>query len=109
MLDILLFIYLFYLGFALAVSVYRQWLKGALNPLNKVLFAPVLITFIVLDVVLNYTIFLVLLGPAPPKCYTISTRLAEYRKVQDGSWNDWIANFICEKLLNTVDPIGKHC
>ena len=107
MIYTLLFTYLFYLGFALSVSIYRQWVKGTLNILNKVLFAPVLITFIILDFVLNVLLILVM-GFPPEDSYTISTRFEAYRKGNYGI-KTIIATFVCEKLLNTVDPTGQHC
>lgn len=107
MVDILLYAYLFYLGFALSISVYRLWLNGKLNIYNKVLFAPVLLIFIVLDFILNYSVFLIM-GWPPKRCHTISDRLAVYRLTNRG-YKTAFANFICEKLLNTVDPTGNHC
>lgn len=107
MTETLLSIYLFYLGFALSVSIYRQWIKGTLNVLNKILFAPVLIIFIILDFLIN--VFLVALMGIPPKGgYTISSRFELYRK-QNYGWKSFVATFVCEKLLNTVDPTGQHC
>ena len=106
---IILAIYLFYIGFAVAISVYRQWLKGTLNLWNKVLFAPVLISFFFLDVFVNYTVLLVL-GWPPQGCHTISERLAEYHTTSNASdFQKAVATFVCEKLLNPIDPTGAHC
>ena len=107
MLYTLLFTYVFYLGFALSVSIYRQWVKGNLNTLNKILFAPILIIFIVLDFLINILLILVM-GFPPKGTYTISTRFETYRKGNYGIKTS-IATFVCEKLLNTVDPTGQHC
>jgi hypothetical protein len=100
-------IWAFYLGFALSIGVYRQWLKGTLNVLNKTLFGPVLITFFLIDILLNYTLFM-LMGFPPKNCYTISDRLAYYHLFYD-DWRHSVAEFVCEKLLNPVDPAGGHC
>lgn len=107
MLETILFIYLFYLGFALSVSIYRQWIKGTLNKFNKLLFAPVLILFIILDFLINVLLILVM-GFPPKGGYTISSRFELYRKGNYG-WKKDIATIVCEKLLNTVDPTGQHC
>ena len=101
-------VYLFYIGFAVSISVYRQWLKGTLNLLNKVLFAPILLGFATLDVALNFTVFLLLMGPPPTQCYTISARLAWYHQYCT-DWRHSVAVFVCDELLNPIDPAGGHC
>lgn len=104
----LLFAYLFYVGFALAISIYRLWLKGCLNLFNKLLFAPVLVAFFALDVLLNYTLFLLLFGLPGKGDYTISQRLETYR-VRASGFKRTVADFVCQKLLNPIDPTGTHC
>jgi len=108
--TIIIFAYLFYIGFAAAIGVYRRWLMGALNILNILLFAPVLIAFALTDVVLNYTVFLLLMGIPPDRCYTISARLGFYHlNPRCTEYQRAVAGFICEKLLNPIDPSGSHC
>lgn len=102
----MIYAYAFYLGFALSISVYRLWLQGRLNLLNKLAFAPVLICFFALDVFLNWTVLMVM--GWPPVGYTISERLEFYRK-QEADWRYYVADFVCTKLLNPVDPAGGHC
>lgn len=108
MIYTLLTLYAFYVGFALSVSVYRQWCKGTLNAFNKLIFAPILIAFIVVDVILNYTVLLVSMGPPPVHNYTISDRFYTYHHGTYG-WKTKVATITCEKLLNTIDPSGQHC
>lgn len=103
----LLYIYSFYLGFALSIGVYRQWVAGKLKLLNKIIFAPVLLVFILLDVVLNYTILIVLFGLPGKHDYTISSRLETYRAGEPG-FKKTIANFICS-MLSEIDTSGRHC
>jgi len=99
----------FYLWFAVSVNVYRQWVRGRLNVLNKVMFAPVLILFGLLDVLLNWTVFM-LIGPPPKGCYTISDRLEYYHRSKSCyPFQKDLAQFVCEKLLTPVDPSGEHC
>jgi hypothetical protein len=98
----------FYIGFAVSVSVYRLWQKGTLNILNKILFAPVLIIFLIADVIINFTLLLVIFGKPPTKTYTITDRLAVYHTTESG-FKKTIASFICEKVLNPIDPTGNHC
>jgi hypothetical protein len=106
--KIILFTYLFYIGFALSVSIYRTWVAGELNVFNKILFAPILITFIIIDVIINCTILLWLFGYAPKWTWTITDRFEMYRR-GDYGFKTALANLVCEKLLNTVDPSGRHC
>ena len=104
---IFLYALIFYWAFAAAISVYRLWLKGALNAWNEVAFIPLLFCFALLDVILNYTVFMVM-GLPPTHCYTISARLEYYHKNYSG-WRSPFASWVCEKLLNTLDPSGSHC
>lgn len=104
---IALYFYAFYLGFALSVGVYRQWVSGKLGLINKVLFAPVLIAFTVLDIVLNYTILILFFGPPDKHDYTISARLATYREGTPG-YKHSVATFVCD-LLSELDTSGRHC
>ena len=104
----ILLVYLFYIGFALSVSIYRIWVAGKLNVLNKVLFAPILILFIILDIVINAVVLTPIMGFSPNSTFLITDRFYEYRKGSYG-WKTDVANFVCDKLLNTVDPTGRHC
>ena len=109
MLETILLLYIFYVGFALCVSVYRQWVKGTLNVFNKIVFAPILIFFIVVDIVINYSLLLVIMGFPPVKNdHTISDRFYTYHHGKYG-WKTKVATITCEKLLNTIDPTGQHC
>ena len=110
-------LWLFYVAFAASVGVYRAWVKGKLNMLNKVLFAPVLIAFGAVDVALNFSVMM-LLGLPPLRCMTISDRLQVYhtgRNLWDESpypaspFQKAFATFVCERLLNPIDPSGQHC
>jgi hypothetical protein len=102
------YLWLFYAGFAVSVSVYRLWQKGTLNMLNKILFGPILIVFVLVDVLINYTVLLLVFGRPPEKTYTITDRLYVYHN-QESGFKKRFASFVCEKLLNPVDPTGTHC
>jgi sensor histidine kinase YesM len=97
----------FYYGFALCVGVYRQWQKGALSFTNKFIFAIPLVAFTLVDVILNYTVLLVLFGLPPKGAWTISTRFESYRKTESG-FKRQAADFTCG-FLNEIDPTGAHC
>jgi len=99
---------LFYWGFACAITIYRKWQKGELNTYNKALFAPLLIGFFVVDVWINWTVLFTLMGRPPAGTKTISERFEIYR-LMDFGWKTKVADFVCTKLLNTIDPVGSHC
>jgi hypothetical protein len=106
----LLALLLFYWGFAAAVGVYRQWLSGKLNAVNKIAFLPLLIGFWLVDVALNYTAALVFMGlPDKKTDYTLSSRFETYRAEHTTGYRLAVANFMCEVLLNNIDPSGSHC
>jgi len=111
--SIAIHLYAFYLGFALAISIYRLWQQSRLNLWNKLAFAPVLIGFFTLDVFLNYTLFLVFGVPVIEDFkdlsqYTISWRLAKARAGNSGFLKA-LADFVCVELLDPIDPNGNHC
>lgn len=104
--TILLHAYAFYLGFALSISIYRLWEAGRLSLLNKLIFSPVLISFAIVDVVLNYTLFVVFFGLPDKHDYTISARFETYR--MSYGFKRTVATFVCDRL-SEIDPSGRHC
>ena len=104
---IALYLLLFYWAFAAAISVYRLWMAGKLNVFNEIVFLPLLLGFALTDVALNYTVLLVM-GLPPKGCYTISARFEQYHR-SDTGWRGTVATFVCERLLNPIDPSGNHC
>jgi len=109
-------LWFFYMGFAAAISVYRLWIQKKLNLLNETLYSPLLITFFLTDVVLNWTVLLIL-GIPPKGCITMSDRFQVYHLDKNLDGSDYaatslqkaIGTFICVKLLNPIDPTGNHC
>lgn len=93
-------------AFAMCVSVYRLWVAGKISLFNKSVFLIPLLIFVVLDVIGNYTIFMVL-GRPPKGAYTISQRLGIYRLKETGIKYK-VAVVLCD-LLSELDPSGAHC
>lgn len=104
---IALYLYAFYLGFALSIGVYRQWLAGKLGLLNKLLFMPVMLAFFAVDVFLNYTVLVIFFGLPEQHDYTISDRFSTYRHIPSG-YRRKVADFVCD-LLSELDTSGRHC
>ena len=105
-LHILAFALLCWYAFAMCVSVYRKWVDGKLSPFNKAVFMLPLLLFMALDVLGNYTLFMVM-GWPPAGAHTISQRLAVYRTGETG-FKQFVAVTLCD-LLSELDPTGAHC
>jgi len=100
----------YYLTAAFCIVIYRLWLKGNLNIWNKVLFFPVIIPFYLSDVFFNFTLLNLMFGMTPAGTKSISERFEYYRKIKAPSeFSKQVADFVCDKLLNTVDPTENHC
>ena len=91
---------------AMCVSVYRLWVGGKLSTFNKAVFLLPVLFFVVLDVIGNYTVFM-LFGFPPRGAHTISQRLAIYR-VKEAGIKQSVAVVLCD-LLSELDPSGSHC
>ena len=106
----ILAVWKYYLTAVFCIVVYRAWLKEQLNIWNKVLFAPVIIPFYLSDVLFNFTLLNLAFGMTPAGTKSMSERFEYYRKVKSPSiFAKQVADFVCDKLLNTVDPTGNHC
>jgi hypothetical protein len=93
-------------AFAMCVNVYRQWVKGTLGLVNKLLFILPLIFFAALDVVGNYTVFMVF-GHPPSGCYMITQRMGYYKNFSSGIRKQ-AGTLLCA-LMNQIDVTGEHC
>lgn len=93
-------------AFAMCVSVYRLWVDGKLSPFNKAVFLLPMLFFVVLDVIGNYTVFMVF-GFPPRGAHTISQRMAHYSKHETG-FKQTVAIVLCD-LMSELDPTGAHC
>ena len=102
----LAFVLLCWYAFAMCVSVYRRWVDGKLSAFNKAVFILPVLFFVILDVIGNYTLFMVF-GMPPKGAHTISQRLAIYRVKETGP-KQFVAVTLCD-LLSELDPTGAHC
>jgi len=68
---------------------------------------PLIVIALILDVLLNFTVFAVLLWDFPkPKEWTFSQRLN--RLVRNDDWRGSVARWVAASLLDPYDPSGKH-
>ena len=105
--TVLLYLYGFYMGFALCIGPYRQWVAGKFSLTNKLLFMPVIIGFALIDMLLNYTVCVVLFGLPRKQDHTISARFETYRTTETG-YKRTVADWVCN-LLSEIDTSGRHC
>lgn len=103
-------VYLCWVSFVMfiAAKMSRENHGGKLPPILWAFFSPWLLLLGVLDVGMQYTVAWLLLGKPQEK--TLSMRMKRYRQNPElyNRWQLWVANNMCGKLLNPIDPKG-HC
>jgi hypothetical protein len=107
-LNLLLDLLIYYYAFAACIVAYRRYQQKALNTLNIIFFFPAILVFGVIDVAINWTVLFLIMGKSPNNLLTISDRFQFYHNNASG-WKTTVATFVCEKLLNPIDPTGNHC
>jgi hypothetical protein len=106
----ILFLYLFWGLFVLSMGLYKAYLDKKLSKVTTILSLPYIALMMILDVVANYTIFLVIFMEfAALKDYLVPYRLRSILINKEPDYRLTIARFLCEKLLNPFDPTGNHC
>lgn len=97
----------FYVLYLAAVNVWgkRADLKG--KTLTVAVVLPVLAAMLIVDFIMQVTIFTVLFLDIP-RDWLVTLRLQRYRQQANG-WRHDVACWICENFLNPFDPSGKHC
>ena len=81
-------------------SLVSWWVVGALLPL--------LVTMVVVDVLMNWTLFTLITLDLPREAF-VTSRMKRYRAQTTVNWHSRLATFICTKLLNPFDPTKHHC
>lgn len=99
-------LYAFWVLYLAIMALYRAHLNKSLTKLGYALGAPLLLVGLLLDVVMNITVFSVAFVEIPRELL-VTKRLQRHLK-QTG-WRFKLAKFICEELLNFADPTGNHC
>lgn len=99
-------LYMFWVLYLAIMALYRAHINKTLTKLGYALGAPLLLAGLVLDVLMNITIFSLAFFEIPRE-WLVTKRLQRHLK-QTG-WRFKLAKFICEGLLNFADPTGNHC
>ena len=107
---IALYIYLSLLGFyALYLAVmalFRAHKAGTMPLASKVLGYQILIIGLVVDVIMNLTLFSIIFLEIPRE-WLVTTRLK--RHIKKSGYRGWLARFLCHDVLSPFDPSGDHC
>lgn len=105
-LIIVLILLQFYTLYLAIMSLYRGKRDDTLSWPAKLLGYPILAVGVLLDLLINITIFSVLFIELPRQLL-VTSRLKSHIK-EDG-WRGSLARFICKNLLSPFDPTGDHC
>ena len=106
-LFVILFIWAFWGLYVLVMGLYRAKLNNQLTSAMKILGFPYLLIGYVFDVVCNLTIACIIFLEFP-KEILVTGRLIRHLDSKDG-WRYDLSKWICNNLLDPLDPRGKHC
>lgn len=103
----LVFLWGFWGLYVLIMGLYRAQLDKRLNGPMSFLGAPYLVVGYLVDVACNLTLATLVLLELPRELL-VTTRLTRHLRSGDG-WRHALATWVCNKLLDPLDPRGKHC
>jgi hypothetical protein len=106
-LYLILSLFSFYAFYLACMTLVRAYQEDKLTISMKILGYPILLCGVVIDFLMNITIFSVIFLQFPSQ-FLVTSRLKRNLKVGQG-WRYKLAKFICEQLLNNVDPSHNHC
>lgn len=99
----------FWYLYVLVMGFYRAHLDKQLTGIKFVLALPALILGYAVDLLTNWTIATVVFAEFPRTGgELVTTRLSRYMNGPDCVHKKW-AYAICNSLLDSFDPTGKHC
>ena len=98
----------FYVLYVLVMGVYRAHLTQRLSLVAYVLLVPFVVLGFVVDVLTNIIIASVLFAD-PPRELLLTTRLQRYVAGSGTGWRKAVATWVCDTLLDPLDPRDEHC
>lgn len=110
-------LYAFWALYVLCMSFYRAWLHRRLRGLSAVLASPWVGLALVIDALMQFTVFTIVFRELPPmRRYgrwtlpelLVTHRLRRYSRGGMG-WRTRWADDLCLHLLDPFDPTGAHC
>ena len=96
----------FYTLYLAIMSLYRGHRAGTLPLASKVLGYPILAIGLIVDVIMNVTLFSLIFAELPRE-WLVTTRLK--RHIKHTGYRGWLSRYICHNLLSPFDPTGDHC
>lgn len=109
----LLYLYLLWIFFIVAMAFYRAKKRGQLHKVALVLGSPLIVSAWLGDLIGNLTIAWLVFLEAPriwrtPREWLITKRLQRYIRSGTG-WRYWVAKVLCTVFLDPFDITGSHC
>lgn len=92
--------------YIVVMALQRAKRAGTLSTTALVMGAPLIVCGLVLDALVNIILMTVLLLEWP-KEWLVTARLK--RHCGQPTWRGAIARWMCQNLLDTFDPDGRHC
>lgn len=109
LLNITLWLYIFWLMYILVMGMYRAKLDGRLTGTRLVLAYPAIIIAVLVDWITNWTIAAVVFAELPKSGKELVTQRLTRYLLTDTGWRYKMASWICSTLLDVFDPKSKHC
>lgn len=108
--EVVIFLYVFFALYVLAVGLYRAHLTGVLTKPGYIMGWPWIAVAGIVDFIANVTIFSVIFLE-PPQEFLVTTRFRRHlaNGEESDGWRWRVSNQICKKLLDYFDPRGSHC
>lgn len=103
----LLLAYLTFVHFAAVMGLQRAREAGTLTRAQKPLAYIALVIGLVLDFLLNVAVCTLLFVELPRE-WLVTARLIRHKRAGQG-WRFRLASWLCENLLDNLDPKGCHC
>lgn len=107
---IALYIYLsilaFYTLYLAIMALYRGYLAKTLSLESKILGYPILAIGLIVDVLMNVTLFSLIFLELPSE-WLVTDRLKKH--IKRWTWRGRLARRICRTILSPFDPTGDHC
>jgi hypothetical protein len=97
---------IFYTLYLAAINVWEN--RHDVDWWVLLLAAPALFWMVLFDVVMNLTVFTVLMLD-PPRELLVTQRMKRYRALMNNSWRKRFAAGLCTNVLNPFDPTKHHC
>lgn len=114
LLYFILVMYFFWLGAIASLNLYRGWMSGKLTYKMPVYYlaVPTMVAFVLMDWVMNRTVFMVLCWELPKsKGELVTQRMARYRADPRNTRNYRVAvaDFVCDTLNLFNFNSEDHC